>query len=154
MLERELTERDLANARAALAKFTAEIDDERLLARLADERPVHPLLMGYRLGLAALAALVTLSLASLGAPLLGASLARQVAALGEIAGLPLPLVFLLLGYSAGALGVSLRWFAIQRARHSPMLSDERRQHDILREDVRRAEAQLREIERSAAHRSA
>lgn len=154
MIERELCQRGVAEARRRLEAWRAEVDDERLLARLGHESPLHPLLWAYRLGIGAMSMLVALCLASLGAPLISYHLARFFSDLDALTSIPTPLVFLFLGYSLGAAGVSARWFALQRARACPLLPEEDRTLQSLKAELRRAERQLEEFEAREAGLSA
>lgn len=117
---------DLRTAYAELEAFGAQVDADRLLARLRAERPYHPLfalMSGLRLagGLLLLAAVSALAVPFVDPDLLRGLASHDVAPM-------LPLLFLMGGGAFLVAATALRQALVARGERSPLLADERKVH--------------------------
>lgn len=140
-------DRDLARAQERLQALEDAVTDHHLLTRLEHENPAHPLLLGYKFFVGLMSAGVACILLLLAMPLISTEIAKIIAHTDARIGMPVPLALLLLSFCNGALGVSLRYGAILRAQHSPMLPDELKEHQALTAEVTRLASKKRLKER-------
>lgn len=127
-------------AREELEDFEARVTGDRLLARLNADRPAHPLLLGYKFFLGLMAVCVVACLVFLAAPLMGSEVVRALATIEAPLPLPLPLVCLTLAFCFGALGVALRFGAIERGNTATMLPWEQKEHQRLMGELQRLQS--------------
>ena len=119
---------DVATAARQLAALNTDVTSERLLESLRAEAPVHPLLVGFRLGSAAAGAFAAMALLALVAPFTTAELALWIGRLDASMGLPLPAALAVVAVCAAVMAVCSRQLALGRGRLSPLLPDERQIH--------------------------
>lgn len=143
MVEHQLAERALREARTRYEALEAAVDGRRLLARLRVERPHHPILWAHRILVAVTWLFGLATAAAAVATLASMELAVRVARFEIDAALPLPLPVMLLALTScvGAIGTSTRWFAERRGRRSPLLPWEERRRLELAEEIARLHRQ-------------
>jgi hypothetical protein len=133
------TETALAEAKERLAAFEAKSFGENKMARFRKEAPRHPILIGLALVGMGTGVCAVFGVLLAAAPLVSADLARTFSSMPGLEVLPVALVALAV---CGAITwAALYGLAVMRAAQSPLLPHAVSEHNRLRSDVQRLQAQ-------------
>lgn len=129
----------LKDAKQRLEAFEATAFGQNKMARFRRESPRHPILLALWLVGAGTVVCGIAGVVLATAPLVSSDLARTFSAMPAVAGLPVALVALAV---CGAISwAALYGLAVMRAANSPLLPRDLSEHNRLRSDVQRLQAQ-------------
>lgn len=129
----------LQNAKERLAAFEAKAFGENKMARFRRESPRHPLLLAMAFTLIGSVLTGGAGVVMAAAPLVSSDLARTLSESPALATLPVALVAL--GVCGALVYGALYGLATVRAANSPLLPHAQSEHNRLRSDVQRLQAQ-------------
>lgn len=135
----ENTEEALAKAKERLEAFEAKAFSEHRMARFRRESPRHPILLGMFFTMVGSGLMGVAGVLIALAPLVNADLARTYSTIPGMSILPVGLV----GLAVCGIAVwgALYGLATVRAAQSPLLPSAQSEHNRLRSDVQRLQAQ-------------